>query len=66
MLLKQIGETAGEIWSLRGEKGPLSLPALKRQVKAPAEVVLMALGWLAREDKLEVERKGRVQLLRLK
>ncbi len=66
MLLKQIGETAGEIWSLLGEKGPLSLPALKRQVKAPAEFVLMALGWLAREDKLEVERKGRVQLLRLK
>ncbi len=66
MLLKQIGETSGLVWAILREKGPMTLTALKRQVKAPPDVVLMAVGWLAREDKLEVERKGRVQLLCLK
>jgi hypothetical protein len=66
MLMKQIGETSGVVWALLREKGPMTLTALKRQVKAPADVVVMALGWLAREDKLAVERKGRVELLRLK
>ncbi len=66
MLLKQVGETAGRVWSVLHEKGPQSLNALKKQVKAPADVALMAIGWLAREDKLAIEQKGRVQMLRLK
>jgi hypothetical protein len=66
MLLTQIGETAGRVWSLLHEKGPQSLNSLKKQIKAPADVVLMSIGWLAREDKLEVEHKGRVQTVRLK
>jgi hypothetical protein len=66
MLLKQVGETAGRVWSVLQEKGPQSLNALKKQVKAPSDVVLMSIGWLAREDKLVIEQKGRVQMLRLK
>lgn len=66
MLLRDVGETAGRVWSVLQEKGPLSLNALKKQVKAPGDVVLMSIGWLAREDKLVVEQKGRVQTLRLK
>jgi hypothetical protein len=66
MLLKQVGETAGTVWSVLKEKGPQSLNSLKKLVKAPGDVVLMSVGWLAREDKLALEQKGRVQLLRLK
>jgi hypothetical protein len=66
MLLKEVGETAGRVWRVLQEKGPLSLNALKKQVKAPGDVVLMAIGWLAREDKLVLEQKGRVQMLGLK
>jgi Winged helix-turn-helix domain (DUF2582) len=66
MLLKQVGETAGRVWSVLQEKGPLSLNALKKQVKAPGDVVLMSIGWLAREEKLVLEQKGRVQMFRLK
>ena len=66
MLLKQVGETAGRVWSVLHEKGPQSLNSLKRSVKAPADILLMSIGWLAREDKLAIEQKGRVQLLRLK
>ena len=66
MLLKQVGETAGRVWSVLHEKGPQSLNSLKKLVKAPADVLLMSIGWLAREDKLAIEQKGRVQMLRLK
>ena len=66
MLLKQVGETAGRVWSVLHEKGPQSLSSLKKLVKAPPDVLLMSIGWLAREEKLAIEQKGRVQLLRLK
>jgi hypothetical protein len=62
----QIGETAGLVWNALNSKGPQSLAALKKNVKAPGDSVLMAVGWLAREDKLTLQQKGRVQLLCLK
>ncbi len=65
-LLEQIGEAAGSVWRVLESKGPQSVGALKKQVKAPADLVLMAVGWLAREEKLALEQKDRVQLLRLK
>jgi len=65
-LLEQIGETAGSVWRALESKGPQSLGALKKKVKAPGDLVSMAVGWLAREEKIAVELKGRTQLLRLK
>jgi hypothetical protein len=64
--LETVGETAGLVWTTLSAKGPMSLAALKKQVKAPADSVLMAIGWLAREDKLALQQKGRLQLLCLK
>ena len=64
--LEQVGQTAGLVWQALNRQGPQSLSALKKNVKAPADVVLMAVGWLAREEKLVLEQKGRTQLLRLK
>jgi hypothetical protein len=64
--LEQVGETAGLVWNTLSAKGPLTLPALRKQVKAPTDSVLMAIGWLAREDKLCLQQKGRVQVLCLK
>jgi winged helix-turn-helix protein DUF2582 len=65
-MLEQIGEAAGSVWRALESKGPQTLGALKKSVKAPGDVVLMAIGWLAREEKLALEQKGRTQLLRLK
>ncbi|HUK53625.1 MAG TPA: winged helix-turn-helix domain-containing protein [Candidatus Binatia bacterium] len=64
--LEQVGDTAGLVWNTLSAKGPLTLAALKKQIKAPADSVLMAIGWLAREDKLVLQQKGRVQILCLK
>jgi len=65
-LLEEIGETAGNVWRVLESKGPQSLAALKKNVKAPGDLVLLAVGWLAREEKLALDQKGRTQLLRLK
>jgi hypothetical protein len=48
-----IGVVAGEVWQLLSDSGPQTLASVKKTVKAPAEVVAAAIGWLAREDKLE-------------
>ncbi len=55
----QIGKTAGEVWRILVEEGEQSLSALKKKIEAPSDMVLAAIGWLAREDKLKFNPKGR-------
>ena len=62
---EQIGHTAGAVWSLLFERGELSLVAVKKEIDAPADVVLAAIGWLAREGKLDFSATGRNVLLSL-
>ena len=66
MLINQVGEAAGNIWHTLDEEGPLSITALKKQIEAPDAVFYMALGWLAREDKLNIEPEGRSYRVQLK
>ena len=47
-----IGETAGEIWRLLSNEGPLSISAVAGRMKQSPTAVYMGIGWLAREDKL--------------
>jgi Winged helix-turn-helix domain (DUF2582) len=51
----KIGETAGAIWETLSRLGPLNFSLLMDQVPAPQSVFFMAIGWLAREDKLAFE-----------
>lgn len=53
--ISQIGETAGAIWKALAEQGPLSMARLIKEVDAPRDVVMQAIGWLAREDKIDIE-----------
>lgn len=66
MLKNQIGETAGNIWHTLDEEGPLRLAALKKQIDAPDAILHMALGWLAREGKIEIMPEGRGFRVQLK
>jgi hypothetical protein len=50
-----IGETAGAVWKALVEDGPMSLSKLVKAVGAPRDVVMQAVGWLAREDKVSFE-----------
>ncbi|HEY5596081.1 MAG TPA: winged helix-turn-helix domain-containing protein [Candidatus Bipolaricaulota bacterium] len=47
-----IGETAGRVWQFLKDNGKSSLSNLERQIDAPNRMVHMAVGWLAREDKV--------------
>ena len=55
----EIGHVAGDVWGLLIRDGGLTIPAIKKSVGAPADVVLAAIGWLAREGKLEFSTQGR-------
>ncbi len=61
----EVGETAGRVWHLLDQGGPQTLTQLKKKVGVAAELLPFALGWLAREDKVDIVREKkdfRVQL----
>ncbi len=61
----QVGETAGKVWHVLSEGGPLTLAQIKKKLNGSSDLVGLALGWLAREDKVEItpdKKTLRVQL----
>ena len=61
----QVGETAGKVWHALSSAGPQKLAQLKKRLNGSSELLSFALGWLAREDKIELipdKRSFRVQL----
>ena len=63
---EQIGITAGAIWATLSQNGESTLAALKKEIDAPADLVLAGVGWLAREEKLQFTTSGRSVKLALK
>ena len=61
-----IGETAGDVWRVLHDSGPLSLAKLAKRIDAPRDVVVLAVGWLAREDKVEIEEASRGRIVSLR
>jgi hypothetical protein len=54
-----IGEVAGTVWRTLLEQGSLSTTKLVKAVGEPRDTVMQALGWLAREGKINIEADGR-------
>ena len=50
---EKIGETAGLIWDLLKKKGEINIAEVPRLLKEKSTVVYQAIGWLARENKIE-------------
>ncbi len=65
-MIPKIGETAGAVWKFLGQKGEANLTQLKKGVKADPNLILQAIGWLAREDKLRIAKKDRIITYALK
>ena len=57
--VQDIGETAGKVWNLLQRNGKTNLPTVEREVQSPKSVVHMAIGWLAREGKVELRQEKR-------
>jgi hypothetical protein len=64
--ISTIGETAGQVWRLLAQRGPMSMAQLVKAVGQPRDTVMQALGWLAREDKLVIEETSRRRVVSLK
>lgn len=62
----QIGAVAGLVWHALAENQPMSVSKLTKTVDAPRDVVLQAIGWLAREGKLWIEETKRGRLVSLR
>ncbi len=61
----QVAATAWKIWLLLYNNGPQTLAQLRRRVNRNSELLSFSVGWLAREDKVEITRNKkslRVQL----
>ena len=64
--VEQIGEVAGVVWTILDEDGPSSFAKLAREIDAPRDIVMQAVGWLAREDKVTIEEGSRGRIVSLR
>lgn len=62
----RVGETAGKVWELLAEEGPQTLAQIKKKIKDSNELLPFALGWLAREDKVEIRPDKKTYQVQLK
>jgi hypothetical protein len=53
----KIGEIAGKVWKTLGEREHVNLLKLPMILQEKGEIVYQALGWLAREDKINYRSK---------
>ncbi|KAA3620059.1 MAG: hypothetical protein DWQ05_04850 [Calditrichaeota bacterium] len=58
MIETTIGETAGKIWEYLNNAGDSTIAKLRKEVDADTFTVSAAIGWLAREDKITLSKKG--------
>jgi hypothetical protein len=62
----QIGKASGIVWQYLHQNSETTLSRLKRETKLPNELLLMGLGWLAREEKLNLIQEKRSLRVSLK
>ena len=59
---QKIGETAGKVWKALQAKGEVPVSQVPKAVKEREALSYLALGWLAREGKVEFRTTGRKTL----
>ena len=66
-MIEKIGTVAGAVWTALSENGAMNAKDLKKVCKIKTDKDLyLALGWLLREDKLNVVEEGKEIILSLK
>ncbi len=61
----EIGETAGNLWRYLEQNGPTSVTKVKKELDVSGPMVERAIGWLAREEKIQETRNGKSSRLEL-
>jgi Mn-dependent DtxR family transcriptional regulator len=54
-----IGQTAGQIWDALNQNSEMAVTKLPKTLNQKEPVVYQALGWLARENKINYRTKGK-------
>ena len=65
-LQEQIGFSAGMIYDYLNNNGESSFSKMKKELDLKCNFADLGLGWLAREDKVEISKKGASVSVRLK
>jgi DeoR/GlpR family transcriptional regulator of sugar metabolism len=65
-MIDTIGEAAGKIWHYLDQNGAASVNKVTTDTGLSKNDVHRGIGWLAKEDKLNIEINGRVEILSLK
>jgi len=60
------GTKAGIVWKALNQNGPSNIGDLVKTTSMSREEVYAALGWLGREDKILVEKRGRAMVFSLR
>ena len=55
-MCEKIGATAGLVWDCLKRDGPATAKQIQKKVGADGDTTHQALGWLAREGKLRIDR----------
>lgn len=55
-MITEIGITAGDIWNYLDKNGSATLSTLVKSINQPRDLLLMSLGWLAREGHIALGR----------
>lgn len=64
-MMEMIGETAGQIWNYLNENGESTITKMKKDLDLKGNFTELGLGWLAREGKVEMSKKGTSTNVRL-
>ncbi|MCM8786606.1 MAG: winged helix-turn-helix domain-containing protein [Candidatus Omnitrophica bacterium] len=65
-MITEIGIVAGEIWHFLDKHGQTTLEELITSIERPKELVLMSLGWLAREGHVLVNYENNTYKINLR
>lgn len=60
-----VGDIAGHVWHYLDQQGTTTLTQLAKEVDAPRDQLMQAVGWLAREGKLDIHENGRSRTVSL-
>ncbi|AEF99155.1 winged helix-turn-helix domain-containing protein [Methylomonas methanica] len=61
-----IGDAAGKVWHYLNDNGDASVSKVTSETGLGKNEVQRAIGWLLKEDKLNIETVGRAETLSLK
>jgi predicted RNA-binding protein (virulence factor B family) len=61
-----IGDAAGTVWNYLDKNGPSSVNKVTTETGISKNDIQRAIGWLCKEDKLNIEMIGRAETLSLK